>query len=96
MPTTRAILIFAHSWQDTPFTALELLSYIALERFGVAAGRPARAVCRVGAVLLSDFNFTGSGERAILLTRQDASPAAVRTPVRRNPPRSHPRLTLAC
>jgi hypothetical protein len=35
MPTTRFIVSISCSRQDTPFTALELLSSIALERFGV-------------------------------------------------------------
>ena len=38
---TRVIALMSLSWQDTPFTGLELLSSIALERFGVAAGWPA-------------------------------------------------------
>ena len=41
MSMTRVIAWMSRSWQDAPFTALELLSSIALERFGVAAGWPA-------------------------------------------------------
>ncbi len=41
MPMTCAIVSMSFSRQDAPFTALELLSSIALERFGVAGGWPA-------------------------------------------------------
>ena len=41
MSMTRVIALMSLSWQEVPFTALELLSSIALERFGVAAGWPA-------------------------------------------------------
>ena len=79
MPTTRVIVSISCSRQDAPFTALELLYSIALERFGVAGSWPATPRRR-SVLLLFGFNFTGFGERAILTTHQGPSPDAVRSP----------------
>jgi hypothetical protein len=65
-----------------PLTALNLLSSFALERFGAAGCCLAIQRRMRSELLLADFIFIGSGERAIHPAHQHASPAALRTSVR--------------
>jgi hypothetical protein len=62
-----------------PLTALNLLSSFALERFGAAGCCLAIQRRTRSELLLADFIFIGSGERAIHPAHQHASLAALRT-----------------